>query len=149
VIELFAGFKISASADRVWRLVNWTGVSELCGTGTFFRGVRFSSTDPAPGALRIFTPSEAGPQITELLLYYDESLRFYGYRVVDAGDLPLADYEGRVCVTPAGSDACLLSFSARGIPVGISVRELQDFYAHAEKQIANAIAQRLGARVLN
>jgi hypothetical protein len=148
VIELIAGFKIGAPAERVWKLVNWDGVAELC-SGTFFRAARFSPGGPQPGARRVLTPADDGAEITELLLHYDEELRIYGYRVVDAGDLPLGDYEGRISVVPAGPTACLLSFSARGVPVGITEAQLRELYQSAERQIAEAIARRLGAHVLN
>ncbi|HEY5757237.1 MAG TPA: SRPBCC family protein [Steroidobacter sp.] len=148
MIDVFAGFRLGAPAARVWSLINWTGVVALSGADTFFSAMRLSSSEPCVGARRYFTPAQGGPEIEELLLHYDEQLRVYTYRVVDAGTLPLADYEGRVCVTAAGPDQCLLSFSARGIPVGITEQQFRDFYQAAESQIAAAVAKRLGARVL-
>lgn len=148
MIEVFAGFRIGAPAERVWALVNWTGVTALSDGGTFFKAIRFGSSEPRTGARRYFTPAAGGPELQELLLDYDDELRVYRYRVVDAGAFPLADYEGRVSVTAAGPDECLLSFSARGIPVGITEQQFRNFYQTAESQIAAAIAKQLGTRVL-
>jgi hypothetical protein len=148
MIDVFAGFRIGASAQRVWSLVNWTGAVALAGCGTFFSALRLSSSEPRVGSRRYFTPAEGGPELEEVLLHYDEQLRLYTYRVLDAGAFPLADYEGRVCVTAGGPDQCLLSFAARGIPVGITEEQLRDFYQTAESQIAAAIAKQLGTRVL-
>lgn len=149
MIEVFAGFRLGAPAEQVWALVNWTGVTALCDGGLFFKAVRFSTNESRAGAKRFFTPQDAGPEIVELLLHYDDALRLYGYRVIDAGALPLADYEGRVCVTPGGPNECLLSFAARGIPVGISPPQLTEFYQKTEAQVATAIAAHLKTRVLS
>jgi len=149
VIEVFAGFRIGAPAEQVWALVNWTGVTTLCDGGAFFKAVRFSSKEPCAGAKRYFTPSDDGPEIVELVLHYDEALRVYGYRVIDAGALPLADYEGRVCVTAGGPTECLLSFAARGIPVGLCAQQLTEFYQATEARIAAAVAAHLETRVLS
>lgn len=149
MIEVFAGFRIGAPAEQVWALVNWTGVTVLCASGAFFKAVRFSSKEPCAGAKRYFTPADDGPEIVELMLHYDDDLRMYEYRVVDAGALPLADYEGRVCVTAAGPTECLLSFAARGIPVGISAQQLTEFYQTTEAKIAAVVAAHLHARVLS
>ena len=147
MIALQAGFRIEATAQRVWELINWAGVEALCNTGIFARAVRFTSTEPRPGARRIFTTVDGGPQITELLLHYDEDLRVYEYRLADAGSLPIGDYEGRISVTPAGATACLLCFSARCVPVRITEQELREFYQRAETQIAHALARQLEATV--
>ena len=149
MIEVFAGFRIAAAAPQVWALINWTGVTALCDRGAFFRAVRFSSNEPHVGAKRYFTPEDGGPEIVESLLHYDDVLRVYGYRVVDAGALPLADYEGRVCVTAGGPAECLLSFAARGIPVGISGEQLTEFYQATEAKIATIVAAYLNTRVLS
>lgn len=149
MIEVFAGFRLGAPAERVWALVNWTGVTALCDGGAFFKAVRFNSKEPSVGTKRYFTPTDGGPEIEELLLHYDESLRVYGYRVTDAGAFPLADYEGRVCVTPGGPNECLLSFAARGIPVGISPQQLMEFYQTTEAKVAATVATHLKTRVLS
>jgi hypothetical protein len=149
MIEVFAGFRIAAPAEQVWPLINWTGVTALCDSGAFFKAVRFSSSEVRAGTKRYFTPPDDGPEIVELLLHYDDVLRVYGYRVIDAGALPLADYEGRVCVTAGGPAECLLSFAARGIPVGLSAEQLTQFYQTTEARIAAIVAARLNTRVLS
>lgn len=147
MIALRAGFRIGASAQRVWELIDWSGVEALCDTGIFARSVRFTDKAPRPGALRIFTTADGTPDISELLLQHDPDLRVYTYRLVDAGALPIGDYEGRISVTPAGPDTCLLSFSARCVPVGVTEQELRDLYQRSETQIAHTLARRLGAKV--
>jgi Polyketide cyclase / dehydrase and lipid transport len=147
MITLQAGFRLDAPAHAVWALINWSGVEALCNTGIFARAVRFTAKEARPGARRVFTTADASPDIVELLLHYDDDLRVYTYRLADAGALPIGDYEGRISVTPAGPEACLLCFSARCVPVGITEQALRDFYERAETQIAHAVARQLGAKL--
>jgi hypothetical protein len=147
MIALQAGFRISAPAQRVWELINWAGVEHLCDKGIFARSACFTSKRPEPGARRTFVVANGGPDSTELLLQYDEESRAYTYRLADAGALPIGDYEGRISVTPAGPEACLLCFSARCVAVGITEQQLRDLYQSSETQIAQVVGRLLGAQV--
>jgi hypothetical protein len=143
MIEVHAGFHIKAPAADVWSLIGWGGLEPLSGK-TFFKTVSYSTKEPIIGATRRFTGAYGDLDIVEVLLRYDESARRYSYGVLDVGELPIADYEGRVCVTPAGPKACVLAFSSRLVPVGISGADFQSFYDKSERSIADAIIDVLG-----
>ncbi|MBW7836479.1 MAG: SRPBCC family protein [Sphingomonadales bacterium] len=143
MIEVHAGFRINASASDVWALVNWSGIEALSGK-VFFNAVTFSSREPVLGATRTMTPTAGGSPFTEVLLSYDEGARRYRYGVLDGGDLPLGDYTGQLCVTPAGNRASTLCFSSRLVPIGMTAAEFQTFYSAAEQSIADAVTEILG-----
>ncbi len=145
--NVHVGFKISAPADAVWPYVNWTG-PEIFGPGTFYNKVEIIGREPRPGSVRTFFPADGSSPISETLLYFDEGYRYYGYRVIDAGDLPVCDYEGRFSLLAAGAGACTIGFSTSAIPVGISDDDFRQLYVSLERQVAQGVASAVNAEVI-
>jgi hypothetical protein len=144
MIEMQAGFHIKAPAADVWSLVNWGGTERLCGKA-YFKTASYSTKEPIIGATRRHGGAFFGAlDIVEVLLSYDEGRRRYTYGVLDMGDLPAGDYEGAICVTPAGPNACVLAFSSRFVLAGMSVAEFQKLYDEAEQRMADAVIEVLG-----
>lgn len=136
-----ATYRMDAPANRVWDLVSWLGAADLAGDA-YFRRIDYAPERVEIGGTRTLV-TDGRPDIVERLLAYDEEARSYDYGVVDAGDLPLADYQGTVTVLPAGPDACLLSFACDCIPVGMTTTEFDTFYRDGEDGLADAVRARL------
>lgn len=112
--------RIEAPADAVWDHINWHGVERL--TGGLFKAVAFFGDLPEPGVTkRLYF--ESGLPVLERLEWVDAEDRAYGYRVIDAGSLPVTDYTGYVRVTPCGSGACYLKIESEFTPVLVSEEE--------------------------
>lgn len=142
--RMIASFKVAAPADEVWALVSWRGSANLAGYA-YFKEVKYSEAGCQPGATRQLV-IDGRPTITERLEFSDDENRRVGYRVLDAGDLPLADYSGVISVLPAGKDACYIAFEGDGIACGQSFEALNAFYQEAEADLCVAIQRKLGIR---
>lgn len=140
--RMIATFRLPVPAGQIWALVDWRGPAALAGHA-YFRAVEFDGDADEPGATRRLV-IDGRPAITERLEFIDHDRRRLGYRVLDAGDLPLADYAGAISVLPSGLDACLLAFEGDGIPCGMSFAELDSFYRDAERELYRAILRKLG-----
>ena len=110
-----AAQRIEAPADKVWALVGDFGGDVLT------RGyvARVEVAGKGIGARRTYhlDPSIGSGAVVERLVELDDVERAIGYDMVDYGPLPWADYGGRITVTPAGPDACILVVRTRFLPL--------------------------------
>ncbi|WP_422056556.1 SRPBCC family protein [Sphingomonas sp.] len=107
--------RIEAPAERAWEFVgDFAGdvltrgyVARVETVGRGIGGRRTYHLDPAIG----------GGSVVERLIELDEIERVIGYDMVDYGPLPWADYGGRITVTPAGPDACMVVLRTHFLPL--------------------------------
>lgn len=112
--------RIAATADAVWAVVGDIG-SLVPGGGIVDR---IDIEGAAVGAIRTFH-LPGGMRLVERIEAYDPVLRRYVYRIIDCGPLDCAQYLGAAEVTPAGPDACILSWSAMANPAGAGAEALR------------------------
>lgn len=107
--------RIEAPADAVWAFVGDFGGNVL----TKGYVARVEASGSGIGARRTYhlDPSIGGGAVVERLVELDNTERAIGYDMVDYGPLPWADYRGRITVTPAGPDACILVVRTHFLPL--------------------------------
>jgi hypothetical protein len=107
--------RIEASADQAWR---WVG--DFAGD-VLTRGyvARVETVGRGMGARRTYhlDPAIGGGSVVERLIELDEIERIIAYDMVDYGPLPWADYGGRIKVTPAGPEACIVILRTHFLPL--------------------------------
>lgn len=132
-------FPILAPAGKAWRWLSWTGARDLVATGKApFEHMEVEPPAPEPGSVR--TLLIAGhPPVSEQLVAYDEGAMAYDYRVIDAGPLPATNYRGRVSVTAAGPDRCMIGWRCWADPVGISDAEWIGMWTDIETALAATV----------
>ncbi|WP_162806526.1 SRPBCC family protein [Sphingosinicella terrae] len=95
------------------------------------------------GAVRTFH-LPGGARIVERIEEHDPVLRRYVYRIVDGGPLDCVDYLGLAQVTPAGTQACILSWAAMANPVAADADSLRKMLEanldHALQAVADHVA---------
>ena len=129
------GTRFEVPAETLWEYISWIGVEKLAeGDDDSVAGVEFEGRSNNPGSIRIVHQAN-GPSVHERLEEYNEEDRFYRYRVIDSGTLPVTDYVGTVRVTPCGPDACMLKITCASLPIMVTEDEwrrhwegLQDGY---------------------
>lgn len=131
--------ELAAPAPRIWALLAWGALEELCGEGPF-SAVRYLEG----GDLREITLAD-GSRIRERCLAVDEDRRRLRYRVEVPGAVPVSDYRGEVTVEALGTDRCRLRCRSRCRPCGISVDEWRALYAAMQAELA-ALLLRVAGR---
>lgn len=111
-INCSRSIRIPVAADLVWEVVGDIA-SPVPGGGAI---ERIEVQGAGEGAIRTFHLT-GGATITERIETHDASDRRYTYRIIDSGPLPYTRYLGAAEVTPAGPDACVLSWAAMADPV--------------------------------
>jgi len=116
--------RVPASPDKVWDLV-----------GGFFKladwhpAVTSSEPDQDQQTRRLTLGD--GSQIVEELVDNDDGSRTYTYSIVQAGPLPVKNYQGTIRVEPDGEES-VVTWSGSFEPVGeaeTAQQALQDVYA--------------------
>ena len=109
--------RIVAPVDIAWTVLGDFSLAEIA-TGICTRVVVEGT---GVGAVRTMylAPHLGGGYVKERLESFDGRDRYMLYRMVDSGPVPFADYLGSIRVTPAGPDACVVSMTARFVPVEI------------------------------
>lgn len=100
--------RLSAPADAVWALVGNIG-DETIGKGLV---ERIEVIGEGVGALRLLH-LPGGAVLRERIEAYSEADRYYVYRVIDSGPFNFTNYLAMARVTPAGPDACILSWNTQ------------------------------------
>ena len=100
--------RLPAPADAVWALVGNIG-DETIGKGLV---ERIEVIGDGVGALRLLH-LPGGGLLHERIEEYSETDRYYVYRVIDSGPLNFTNYLAMARVTPAGPDACILSWNTQ------------------------------------
>jgi hypothetical protein len=142
MMELEHVERIAAPADRVWDCVRWEALEEL-DTGLFER-VAYAQREPIVGARRRIALRDGGT-IEERLEAVDEEGRWFAYRMLDTGPVPIADYSGEVRVSACGPDAAFVRFSCRCTPVGLTPTEWSALYRDMQIEFCAAIRDALAA----
>lgn len=135
--------RIDADARAVWRFIDWPNMELMC-SGGFFTQVEFQESRPLVGATRRLILS-GGSSIVERLEAYDDQAYHLAYRILDSGDMPVADYQGEVRISACGESACFLKFSSNCSPVGLTEAEWSDTYRNMQSAFANFIKQQITA----
>lgn len=117
---------VEASAREVWRFIDWPNL-DLMRPGGFFLQIDYQERQPVIGATRRVLLSN-GSSINERLEAYDSQAHHLAYRILDSGDMPVADYVGEVRISGCGESACYMKFSSRCSPVGLSDGEWSQTY---------------------
>ncbi len=98
--------RLPVAADAVWALIGNVG-DETIGKGLV---EKIEVIGEGVGALRLlYLPG--GAVLRERIEAYSDADRYYVYRVVDSGPFDFTNYLAMARVTPAGPDACILSWN--------------------------------------
>lgn len=111
-LVLESALRIPADADKVWAIVGNIGDMTLC-AGLVERidvvGHGVGSTR------RIFLGGDVS--IMERVDEYNETDRYYVYRIIDVGPLNFTNYVACARITPAGPDSCIASWVIMAQPL--------------------------------
>jgi hypothetical protein len=132
--------RLPVSADEAWAIVGDLG-SNVIGAGMVER-VEVSGS--GTGAIRTFH-LPGGARVIERIESYDAAGRRYVYRIIDSGPLPMARYVGMAEVTPAGPEACLLSWSGTADSIDGDSEGLREFVEGNLSHAVTAVARHLSA----
>lgn len=110
-MEVSAKVHVPASVAAVWRTVGDFG-----GLANWHPAV--AETQAENGGRRRRVKLMDGSELVEELVDHDDAGTRYTYRIVDAGPLPVQDYEATVAVRDTGDGACDVSWQGRFEPVG-------------------------------
>lgn len=114
IVEMAARFE--ANAETVWSLVGDFAGERL--TGGYVERVEIAGR--GSGALRTYHLAQAlgGGAVVERLERLCERDRVLEYSMIDNGPVPWTGYRGRIAVTAAGPDACVVMLRTEFFPVG-------------------------------
>lgn len=115
---------IEAPADSVWALVGDFG-----GLARIGLVPKCEVEGEGVGAVRTIEMGDA--RIRERLEAYDGTGRLLSYSIVDAGPLPVKDYEATIRVIDDGSERCIVDWSGSFEPTGDeaeAIRAIEDIY---------------------
>jgi uncharacterized membrane protein len=115
-----ANIRVSASADKVWKLVG--GFLSLPDWLPFIA----SSESSEGGRVRTLTTAD-GAVIVEKLQTFDEANRTYSYSIVK-GPFPVTNYLATVQVAAAGDQETIVTWSGSFTPSGISDAEAEALF---------------------
>lgn len=133
MIEVQVSETIDAPAEKVWELLSWRGVERLRGA-VFFETITFEDELNEAGSIRVLHMPD-GSVIREVAEELSEAGRFYTYRPLSLGSLPVTDYRGRVAVTEDGPGRCRVTISSRCTPIGITEEEWRCLYTTMETAV--------------
>lgn len=133
--------RFDAPAATLWGILSWTGMAQLAGDG-LFAGVRFEGDTAEVGATK-WLDLEGGVSIRERLEWLDEAGLGYGYRIIDSGQLPVADYVGAVRIVANGPAACTVLIQCRFVGVDVSDADWERDWSSNETAMLNRVAARL------
>lgn len=128
----------AAAGDDVWRLMSWRGMEQMAGKGVF-AAVAFADERDDAGAIKHITMN-SGATVCERLEWVDEVAHAYGYRILDTGGLPIANYEATVRVTGIGPDACAAVISCQFVALESSDADYAELWIGMEKELLEQIA---------
>jgi hypothetical protein len=129
--------RFDAPARALWSIVSWEGMARLAGGG-LFAAVEFDSPRAVIGSTKLVR-LHAGLPIRERLEWLDEAGLGYGYRLIDVGSLPIADYEGSVRVSACGPEACIVLIRVRFVAVGMDDAAWADTWTSMESGLLDSL----------
>lgn len=107
-----SALRIAASAERTWALVGDIGDVSLAKDFVD----RIEVTGQGEGAIRHLY-LKGGAVVTERIEEYSVADHYYVYRVIDQGPTSFTHHLAVTKVTPAGPDACILSWITTAMAV--------------------------------
>lgn len=133
--------RVNAPAAQVWEYLGWQGAAKLRDVSLIDRITLEDETSDV-GSMRTLHLKD-GTSITEYVEAINEQERWYVYKPIDLGSLPVREYTGRLSVAEDGSDACVVTIESRCIPVGISVNDWQKVYTDLETAVIDHVRNRV------
>jgi carbon monoxide dehydrogenase subunit G len=110
-MEVSASVQVPASAHAVWRTVG-----DFAGLAVWHPVIAATQTENGGQQRRVTLVD--GSELAEELVAHDDAGTRYSYRIVEAGPLPVRDYEASIAVRDTGDGGCEVRWDARFEPVG-------------------------------
>lgn len=111
-LDVSKSVDVAASTDAAWK-----AIGDFCGIATWHPAVAKCEPSTKDGAAMRLLTLKDGAKIYERQLAYDASTKSYSYAIVDAGPLPVANYQSTLSVTAKGSGSTITwtgKFDAKG-----------------------------------
>lgn len=85
----------------------WKAIGDFCGIANWHPAVAKCEASDKDGAKMRLLALKDGGKIFEKQLSYDDKAMSYSYAIIDAGPLPVANYESTIAVKPGGSGSTI------------------------------------------
>jgi polyketide cyclase/dehydrase/lipid transport protein len=85
----------------------WKVIGDFCGIATWHPAVAKCELSTKDGVTMRLLTLKDGAKIVERLLSFDDKAMAYSYSIIDAGTLPVANYEATLAVKPHGSGSTI------------------------------------------
>lgn len=103
---------MAAAPDAAWK-----AIGDFCGIANWHPAVAKCELSEKDGAMMSLLTLKDGAKILEKQVSFDGKVMAYTYAIVEAGPLPVANYQSTLAVTPDGSGSTLTwsgKFDAKG-----------------------------------
>lgn len=126
-IDVSKSVDVAAAPEAAWK-----AIGDFCGIATWHPAVAKCELSAKDGATMRLLTLQDGAKIFEKQLSFDGAKKSYAYAIVDAGPLPVANYESTLAVTAKGSGSTITwtgKFDAKGADDAKAAEAIGGVYA--------------------